>query len=82
MSLTPERAGPDDPAAGRGVGWREVLAVSFGVVAVVLGAAVLTGYLPTGVQRLIFHAPTLIVVLVVGTIVVLWGVARRRPPEG
>ena len=81
MGAPPGRAGPEDPARGRSVGWREVLAVSFGVVTVVLGAAVLTGYLPTSLQRVIFHAPTLIAFLVVGTIVVLWGVARRRPPE-
>jgi hypothetical protein len=66
--------------AGRTPGWREVLLVSAAVVLLVLGASVVTGYLPTDVQRLVFHEPLLIGFLVLGTILVLWSVARRRPP--
>ncbi len=65
---------------GRTPGWREVLLVSAAVVIVVLGAAVVTGFLPTDVQRLVFHEPLLIGILIIGTIFVLWSVARRRPP--
>jgi hypothetical protein len=50
-------------------------------VAAVLGAAVLTSLLPNGIQRLVFHEPVTIAVLVAGTAFILWRVATRRPPE-
>jgi uncharacterized membrane protein len=62
-------------------GWREVLLVAAAVVAVVLGAAALTGFLPIGIQQAIFHGPVLIVVLIVGTAWLLWRVARGRPVD-
>ena len=62
-------------------GWREVLLVAVAVVAVVLGAAALTGFLPTPVQQAIFHGPVLIVVLIVGTGWLLWRIARGRPVD-
>jgi uncharacterized membrane-anchored protein len=62
-------------------GWREALLVAAAVVALVLGAAVATSVLPTSVQAAIFHAPILIVVLIVGTGWVLWRIARGRPPD-
>ena len=65
----------------RAVGGRQVLIVAAVAVAVVLGAAFLTAVLPTDAQRLIFHTPLLIGVLVVGTAFVLWRIATRRPPE-
>jgi FtsH-binding integral membrane protein len=65
----------------RAVGWREVLIVAAVAVGVVLGAAILTAVLPTDAQRLIFHTPLLIAVLIVGTGLVLWRIAARRPPE-
>lgn len=65
----------------RAAGWRQVLVVAAVAVGVVLGAAVLTAVLPTDAQRVIFHTPLLIAVLVIGTGVVLWRVATRRPPE-
>jgi hypothetical protein len=68
----------DDP----GVGWRHVLLVALGVFAVVIGAAVVTGLLPTELQRLVFHAPLLILVLIGGTAIVLWRVARSGPGAG
>jgi hypothetical protein len=69
-------------AAGRGAaGWREVLIVAALAVGVVLGAAILTSVLPTDVQRVIFHTPVLIGVLVIGTGLVLWRIAAHRPPE-
>ena len=65
----------------RTVGWRQVLVVAAVAVGAVLGAAILTAVLPTDAQRVIFHTPLLIGVLIVGTGLVLWRVAARRPPE-
>lgn len=65
----------------RSAGWREVLIVAVVAVAAVLGAAILTAVLPTDLQRVVFHTPLLITVLVVGTGLVLWRIAARRPPE-
>ena len=65
----------------RAIGWREVLIVAAVAVAAVLGAAILTAVLPTDAQRVIFHTPLLIAVLIVGTGFVLWRLATRRPPE-
>ena len=65
----------------RSVGWRQVLIVGAAAVGVVLGAAILTSALPTDAQRVIFHTPLLIAVLIVGTGLVLWRIAARRPPE-
>jgi hypothetical protein len=65
----------------RAAGWREVLIVAGVAVGVVLGAAILTAVLPTDAQRVIFHTPVLIGVLIVGTALVLWRIAVRRPPE-
>ena len=62
-------------------GWRAVLIVAGAAVGVVLGAAILTAVLPTDAQRVIFHTPLLIGVLIVGTSLVLWRLAARRPPE-
>jgi hypothetical protein len=62
-------------------GWREVLIVAAVAVGVVLGAAILTAVLPADAQRVIFHTPLLIGVLIVGTGLVLWRLAARRPPE-
>lgn len=61
-------------------GWREVLGVAIVVVAVVLGAAIVTSLLPTAAQEVVFHTPLAIVVLLVGTGWLLWRIARR--PSG
>ena len=63
----------------RAIGWREVLIVAAVAVAAVLGAAFLTAILPTDAQRVIFHTPLLIAVLIVGTGFVLWRIARKPP---
>ena len=60
---------------------RDVLLVGLLAVAVVLGAAVLTSVLPIDAQRLIFHSPLLIVILLVGTGGLLWRITTHRPPE-
>jgi hypothetical protein len=66
--------------ADRTVGVREVLAVAGLTVAIVLGAAVATSILPKALQEVVFRTPLLIIVLIVGTAVLLWGIARPRPP--
>ena len=63
-------------------GWRQVALVAAAVVAVVIGAAVLTSFMPTQVQQAIFHGPVLIGVLIVGTAWVLWRIAHGRPIDG
>ena len=63
------------------IGWRQVLVVAAAAVSAVLGAAILTAVLPTDAQRVIFHTPLLIGVLILGTGLVLWRLAVRRPPE-
>jgi FtsH-binding integral membrane protein len=69
-------------STSRSPGWREVVVVATITVAGVLGLAVLTAALPADAQRLIFHTPLLIGVLIVGTGFVLWRIAAsRRPPE-
>ncbi len=65
----------------RAIGWRQVLLVAAVAVGVVLGAAILTSVLPTDAQRVIFHTPLLIAILVIGTGLLLWRIATRRPPE-
>jgi anti-sigma-K factor RskA len=60
-------------------GWREVVVVAAAVVALVLGAAVLTSVLPTAVQDVVFHTPLAIAVLIVGTGWLLWQISRRGP---
>jgi len=65
--------------ASRQPGWREVLLVAGAVVAVVLGAAILTSILPTGFQEVVFHTPLAIVVLIAGTGWLLWRISRRPP---
>jgi hypothetical protein len=46
---------------------------------IVLGAAVLTSILPTGLQELVFHTPLAIIVLIAGTGWLLWRISRRPP---
>ena len=67
--------------ADRAIGGREVAIVAALAVAAVLGAAILTSVLPVDLQRLVFHTPLLILVLVVGTGGLLWRIATRRPPD-
>lgn len=69
-----------EPAAPRRQpGWPQVALVAAAVVAVVIGAAVLTGLLPVEIQRAIFYGPVLIGVLIIGTAWLLWRIYRGRP---
>lgn len=65
----------------RGIGMREVLLVAGVAVALVLGLQLLTYVLPPEAQGFILDSPLLIGVIVVGTIGLLWWIARRQPPE-
>ena len=64
--------------AERSIGLRDVLVLAAGCVAVVFGAAVLTSFLPADAQAVVFRTPLLIVVLIAGTAVALWRIARPR----
>jgi hypothetical protein len=70
--------------AERSVGLREVLILAGACVVVVLGAAILTSFLPRDAQEVVFRTPLLIAVLIGGTAIALWRIARPRPetPEG
>jgi hypothetical protein len=78
---TPTVADEDSRSGGaatsRQPGWREVIGVAGIVVAVVLGAAILTSVLPTGIQEVVFHTPLAIIVLIVGTAWLLWRISGR-----
>jgi hypothetical protein len=60
-------------------GWPQVVLVAVGVVAVVLGAEILTGLLPEDLRLAIRDAPVAIGVLILGTAFVLWHISRGRP---
>jgi hypothetical protein len=62
--------------AERTVGLRDVLVLAGACVVVVLGAAILTGFLPANLQSIIFRTPLLIVILIAGTAAALWRIAR------
>ncbi len=62
-------------------GWLEVLTVAAGVVVVVVGAAALTGLLPTPVREAILDGPVMIGVLLVGTGWLLWRISRGQPVD-
>jgi len=64
--------------ADRPVGLRDVLVLAGACVVVVLGAAIVTSFLPADAQGVVFRTPLLIVVLIVGTGAALWRIARPR----
>ena len=64
--------------ADRPVGLRDVLVLASACVVVVLGAAIVTSFLPADAQGVVFKTPLLIVVLIVGTGAALWRIARPR----
>ncbi len=63
--------------------WRrsvvDVVAIGVLVVAAVLGAAILTDFLPDPARRLILDTPLAILVLIGGTAWVLWRITRSAP---
>ena len=64
--------------AERSIGLRDVLILAGACVVVVMGAAVVTGFLPPDAQSVVFKTPLLIVVLIAGTAVALWRISRPR----
>ena len=60
-------------------GWPQVVLVAAAVVAVVLGAAALTGILPEVLQDAIYETPVAIGILIVGTGWLLWRISRHGP---
>lgn len=68
----------DPGRPGSQPGWREVMLVAGAAVAVVLAAAIVTSFLPTVVQDVVFHTPLAIGVLIIGTGWLLWRISRRE----
>lgn len=68
------------PARQPGVG--QVALVVLAVIAVVIGAALVTDVLPAPLRSAVFDGPVLIVVLIVGTAWLLWRISRGRPADG
>jgi hypothetical protein len=64
---------------GRQVGLAQVVLLAGAVVAVVLGAALLTSLLPPEARAFVFDTPLAILVLIGGTAWLLWRLARRPP---
>jgi hypothetical protein len=60
----------------RSPGFRDAVVVGGVVVDVVLVIAAVSLALPTPLRNVVTNTPALIVVLIVGTVVVLWRVAR------
>lgn len=69
---------PDRPQPGI----FQVALVVLAVVAVVIGASVVSGVLPEPIRRTIAEGPVLIAVLIVGTGWLLWRISRGRPFGG
>ena len=63
--------------ASRQAGLGEVLVVGALVVVAVLGAALVTGFLPDTLQQVVFGTPLAIAFLIGGTALVLWRISRR-----
>ena len=72
--VAPEAA--PEPQPGWRASGRDVLIVSVLAVGIVLGAAAMTGLLPPELQRIVFHTPITIAVLLLGTGWVLYRIAR------
>ena len=70
---------PEPPVVSWRRAVRDVAMAAVLVVTLVLGAAILTSVLPEPLQRVVFHTPLAIVLLVGVTTWVLWRVATRRP---
>ena len=64
----------------RSAGWREVLIVAAIAVAAVLALQVVATLVPA-VGDLIRATPVIVVAMVAVTVLVLWRIAARRPPE-
>lgn len=68
----------DDESADRQPDVFHVLVVAATIVLVVALAAVLTGILPEELSSVVYETPLAIGVLIAGTGLVLWRIARRQ----
>jgi hypothetical protein len=64
----------------RNVGWREVLIVAAVAVGAVLGAQLIATFVPA-IGDVFRETPVVVIGLLIGTGLVLWRIAARRPPE-
>ena len=64
----------------RNVGWREVLIVAAVAVVAVLAIQVVATLVPP-IGDFVRATPVIVVVMVAVTVLVLWRIAARRPPE-
>jgi len=67
-------------ADARAVGWREVLIVAAVAVVAVLAAQVIATLVPP-IGDLVRATPLIVVFMVAVTVLALWRLAARRPPE-
>ena len=67
-------------AEARAIGWREVLIVAAVAVVAVLAAQVLATLVPP-IGDIVRATPLIVVFMVAVTVLVLWRIAARRPPE-
>jgi hypothetical protein len=67
-------------AEARAVGWREVLIVAAVAVAAVLALQVLATLVPP-IGDVVRATPVVVIAMVAVTVIVLWRLAARRPPE-
>jgi hypothetical protein len=67
-------------AEARAVGWREVLIVAAVAVAAVLALQVLATLVPP-IGDAVRATPVVVIAMVAVTVIVLWRLAARRPPE-
>jgi protein-S-isoprenylcysteine O-methyltransferase Ste14 len=70
--------GGDDTSVDRPPDVLHVLVVAATIVLVVALAVVLTGLLPDELSSVVYETPLAIGVLIVGTGLVLWRIARRQ----
>jgi hypothetical protein len=64
----------------RSAGWREVLTVAAIAVVAVLAVQVLATLVPP-IGDFVRATPVIVLVMVAVTVIVLWRIAARRPPE-
>lgn len=64
----------------RNIGWREVLIVAAVAVVAVLAVQVIATLVPP-IGDFVRSTPVIVVVMVAVTVLVLWRIAARRPPE-
>ncbi|HEV8546801.1 MAG TPA: hypothetical protein VGQ64_10945 [Candidatus Limnocylindrales bacterium] len=67
--------------AERVLGLRHVVFAAGMCVVVVAASAAITWLLPPDLRSVVFRTPLLIVILILGTALALWRIARPGPPD-